>query len=121
MGIVTREPRQSRILSCFSLLLIIGGHLSISLGIKSKIHLSPRLKVQELEITISELLVCFLRSLFADRPRPRMASKLATIGILSIGDMGLGIAKLLIANGYKVVTNASDRRHLRSPPNPHTY
>lgn len=50
-----------------------------------------------------------------------MASKLATIGILSIGDMGLGIAKLLIANGYKVVTNASDRRHLRSPPNPHTY
>ncbi|MCJ1243111.1 hypothetical protein MMC30_000308 [Trapelia coarctata] len=38
-----------------------------------------------------------------------MAAKLATIGILSIGDMGRGIANLLIANGYKVLTNASDR------------
>ena len=37
-------------------------------------------------------------------------TSLATCGILSIGDMGLGIAKLLIANNYKVVTNASDRR-----------
>ncbi|MCJ1478422.1 hypothetical protein MMC13_007102 [Lambiella insularis] len=38
-----------------------------------------------------------------------MTNHLATIGILSIGDMGLGIAKLLIANNYRVVTNASDR------------
>ncbi|KAI7222368.1 6-phosphogluconate dehydrogenase C-terminal domain-like protein [Hortaea werneckii] len=34
---------------------------------------------------------------------------LATVGILSIGDMGVGIARLLIANNYCVVTNASDR------------
>lgn len=35
---------------------------------------------------------------------------LATLGILSIGDMGLGIAKLLVAHNYKVITNASGRR-----------
>ncbi|SMR44587.1 unnamed protein product [Zymoseptoria tritici ST99CH_3D1] len=34
---------------------------------------------------------------------------LATIGIVSIGDMGLGIAKLLMANDYTVTTNVSDR------------
>ncbi|KAF2173108.1 hypothetical protein M409DRAFT_17057 [Zasmidium cellare ATCC 36951] len=34
---------------------------------------------------------------------------LATLGIISIGDMGLGIARLAIANNYKVITNASDR------------
>lgn len=33
-----------------------------------------------------------------------------TIGILSLGDMGAGIARLLIANKYRVVTNVSDRR-----------
>ncbi|MCJ1403321.1 hypothetical protein MMC11_006544 [Xylographa trunciseda] len=38
-----------------------------------------------------------------------MAKSLATVGILSIGDMGLGIAKLLIANKYRVITNVSDR------------
>ena len=34
----------------------------------------------------------------------------ATVGILSIGDMGVGIARLLNANNYKCITNASDRR-----------
>ncbi|ROV99960.1 hypothetical protein VMCG_06256 [Cytospora schulzeri] len=34
---------------------------------------------------------------------------LATIGILSIGDMGMGIAKLLIAKGFSVATNCSGR------------
>ncbi|KAH9838208.1 hypothetical protein Tdes44962_MAKER08212 [Teratosphaeria destructans] len=37
------------------------------------------------------------------------ASPLATVGILSIGDMGLGIAKLLKAHNYRVTTNAADR------------
>ena len=32
------------------------------------------------------------------------------IGILSIGEMGLGIAQLLIAHNYRVLTYASDRR-----------
>lgn len=35
---------------------------------------------------------------------------LATVGILSIGDMGVGIAKLLIAHNYRVVTNVEGRR-----------
>ncbi|EGX89464.1 6-phosphogluconate dehydrogenase [Cordyceps militaris CM01] len=39
------------------------------------------------------------------------APALATIGILSIGDMGLGIAKLLHAHGFAVATNC----HGRSP------
>ncbi|KAK1761932.1 putative 6-phosphogluconate dehydrogenase [Phialemonium atrogriseum] len=34
---------------------------------------------------------------------------LATIGILSIGDMGLGIAKLLKAKGFSVATNCQGR------------
>ncbi|KAF2095451.1 6-phosphogluconate dehydrogenase C-terminal domain-like protein [Rhizodiscina lignyota] len=39
-----------------------------------------------------------------------MASKhLATIGILSIGDMGAGIARLLHAHNYKVITNVTGR------------
>lgn len=37
---------------------------------------------------------------------------LATLGILSIGDMGLGIAKLLVANNYRVITNATGRRYV---------
>ena len=37
-------------------------------------------------------------------------SPLATCGILSLGDMGTGIARLLIAHDFKVITNASDRR-----------
>jgi len=35
----------------------------------------------------------------------------ATLGIISIGDMGIGIAKLLIAHDYKVITNISGRRY----------
>jgi hypothetical protein len=34
---------------------------------------------------------------------------MATVGILSIGQMGLGIAKLLVAHDFRVVTNVSDR------------
>ncbi|KAK7952466.1 uncharacterized protein PG986_008194 [Apiospora aurea] len=34
----------------------------------------------------------------------------AKIGILSIGDMGMGIAKLLLANGFAVATNCKGRR-----------
>jgi hypothetical protein len=41
-----------------------------------------------------------------------MSSTLATVGILSIGEMGLGIAKLLIAHEYRVVTNITGRRYL---------
>ncbi|KAL1870470.1 hypothetical protein Daus18300_005157 [Diaporthe australafricana] len=37
------------------------------------------------------------------------SSKLATVGILSIGDMGMGIAKLLVAKGFSVATNGSGR------------
>lgn len=38
-----------------------------------------------------------------------MSDPRATVGIISIGDMGVGIARLLIANDYKVITSASDR------------
>ncbi|KAI0889126.1 6-phosphogluconate dehydrogenase C-terminal domain-like protein [Annulohypoxylon maeteangense] len=38
-----------------------------------------------------------------------MASPLAKIGIISIGDMGVGIAKLLIANRFSVATNIKGR------------
>ncbi|KAI0815861.1 6-phosphogluconate dehydrogenase [Xylaria sp. FL0064] len=38
-----------------------------------------------------------------------MASPLAKIGVISIGDMGMGIAKLLIANGFAVATNCKGR------------
>ncbi|MCJ1307843.1 hypothetical protein MMC25_001491 [Agyrium rufum] len=38
-----------------------------------------------------------------------MVGPLATVGIISIGDMGLGIAKLLVAYDYKVVTSLTGR------------
>jgi hypothetical protein len=38
-----------------------------------------------------------------------MASPHATIAILSIGQMGLGIAQLLKAHNYRIITNVSDR------------
>ena len=38
------------------------------------------------------------------------ATPLAKIGILSIGDMGMGIAKLLVATGFAVATNGRGRR-----------
>ncbi|CAK7207801.1 hypothetical protein SEUCBS139899_010615 [Sporothrix eucalyptigena] len=37
------------------------------------------------------------------------AQSLAKVGILSIGDMGMGIAKLLVANGFSVSTNVAGR------------
>lgn len=43
-----------------------------------------------------------------------MAKPLATVGILSIGDMGLGVAKLLLAHGFDVVTNITGRRYVYS-------
>ncbi|KAI3332198.1 6-phosphogluconate dehydrogenase C-terminal domain-like protein [Xylariaceae sp. AK1471] len=38
-----------------------------------------------------------------------MTSPIAKIGILSTGEMGIGIAKLLIANGFSVATNCKGR------------
>ncbi|KAF4626794.1 hypothetical protein G7Y89_g11360 [Cudoniella acicularis] len=38
-----------------------------------------------------------------------MTSPTVTLGILSIGEMGMGIAKLLVANNYRVVTNLEGR------------
>ncbi|KAI1134366.1 6-phosphogluconate dehydrogenase C-terminal domain-like protein [Hypoxylon sp. FL0543] len=38
-----------------------------------------------------------------------MAAPLAKIGIISLGDMGSGIAKLLVANGFSVATNVKGR------------
>ena len=44
---------------------------------------------------------------------------MATIGILSIGEMGLGIGQLLKAHQYRVVTNASARRQVSITQNQH--
>lgn len=41
-----------------------------------------------------------------------------TIGIVSIGDMGLGMARLLKAHDYRVVTVAEGRRYDSSDGNP---
>jgi 3-hydroxyisobutyrate dehydrogenase-like beta-hydroxyacid dehydrogenase len=41
-----------------------------------------------------------------------MTASLATVGIISIGEMGLGIAKLLVASGYRVTTNITGRRYV---------
>lgn len=38
-----------------------------------------------------------------------MTAPLATVGVLSIGQMGLGISQLLLAHSFHVVTNVSDR------------
>lgn len=35
---------------------------------------------------------------------------LATVGLLSVGEMGMGIAQLLVAKGFAVVTNCAGRR-----------
>ena len=43
-----------------------------------------------------------------------MAPESVTIGIVSIGEMGMGIAKLLKAHKYRVVTSVSDRRSAMS-------
>ncbi len=44
-----------------------------------------------------------------------MTAPLAKIGLLSIGDMGAGIARLLVANGFSVATNCSGRRSVSQP------
>lgn len=41
-----------------------------------------------------------------------MSSPRATVAILSIGEMGLGVANLLLAQGYRVVTNLEGRRYV---------
>jgi hypothetical protein len=56
-----------------------------------------------------------LSSLSATTPESKLAlllsmSPLATIGILSVGEMGMGIAQLLLAHNYRVVTNLDGRR-----------
>jgi 3-hydroxyisobutyrate dehydrogenase-like beta-hydroxyacid dehydrogenase len=38
-----------------------------------------------------------------------MATPKAIVGVLSIGQMGLGFAKLLLAHDFHVITNVSDR------------
>ncbi len=45
-----------------------------------------------------------------------MAQSLARVGILSIGDMGVGIAKLLVAKGFSVSTNCAGRRFVQPDP-----
>ena len=39
-----------------------------------------------------------------------MGETFTNVGVVSIGEMGLGIASLLIDHGYKVFTFAADRR-----------
>lgn len=41
-----------------------------------------------------------------------------TVGIVSIGDMGMGMAKLLKAHNYRVVTVAEGRRYILSLATP---
>lgn len=41
---------------------------------------------------------------------PVQAPTQATVGIMSMGDMGTGIAKMLIAHNYRVFTNLQGRR-----------
>lgn len=36
------------------------------------------------------------------------------VGIMSIGEMGLGIAQVLMAHGYRTYTYAVDRRYVFS-------
>ncbi|KAF3034638.1 hypothetical protein E8E11_002261 [Didymella keratinophila] len=38
-----------------------------------------------------------------------MTASKATVAVLSIGQMGLGVATLLLAHGFRVITNVSDR------------
>jgi 3-hydroxyisobutyrate dehydrogenase-like beta-hydroxyacid dehydrogenase len=45
-------------------------------------------------------------------------SPFANIGIISIGEMGLGMAELLAAHNYQVLTNVTGRRYISvlTPP-----
>lgn len=38
-----------------------------------------------------------------------------TVGIVSIGDMGLGMAKVLLSHGYRVITVGEGRRYATIP------
>jgi len=40
------------------------------------------------------------------------APNLSKIGILSMGDMGAGLARYLVAKGFKVATNCKGRRYV---------
>ena len=42
-----------------------------------------------------------------------MSPSMHAVGIISIGEMGLGIGQLLVAHKYKVLTFAADRRYIR--------
>ena len=49
-------------------------------------------------------------------PELTMATRGAsvTVGVLSLGDMGAGIARLLMARGFAVATNCQGRRYVMS-------
>lgn len=40
----------------------------------------------------------------------KMTETFTSVGVVSIGEMGLGVASLLIDHGYQVFTYAADRR-----------
>ena len=46
----------------------------------------------------------------AETSSSAIVDEVTNIGILSIGEMGGGIAKLLLAHGYKVCTSTTGRR-----------
>lgn len=63
----------------------------------------------------------YLKILPILRPQETITSltmRPVTIGIVSIGDMGLGMARLLKAHDYRVVTVAEGRRYESSDGNP---
>lgn len=49
--------------------------------------------------------------LILDIPTTVHTMRDTTVGIVSIGDMGLGMAKLLQSHGYRVVTVGEGRRY----------
>lgn len=68
----------------------------------------PPHEVTTLKVTIFRL--CSTSTL--SQISPIMATPtLATVGVFSIGEMGLGVAKLLITHNYRVVTNITGRRY----------
>lgn len=40
---------------------------------------------------------------------------LGKIGILSLGDMGAGVARILAANGFQTISNCTGRRYIYFP------
>lgn len=51
-----------------------------------------------------------MRQLVRRIKKRSITCSMAVIGIISIGEMGLGVGRLLKAHGIRVVTNASERR-----------